>query len=51
MLECNNNTEIVVHDNGSRLASSMYYEYQCIVNMIQLLLDEIWDEMQLEMVI
>ena len=26
MLECNSNTEIVVHDNGHRLASLMYYE-------------------------
>ena len=26
MMECNTNTEIVVHDNGSRLASLMYYE-------------------------
>jgi hypothetical protein len=26
MLECDNNTEIVVHDNGNRLASLMYYE-------------------------
>ncbi len=26
MLECNANTEIVVHDNGQRLASLMYYE-------------------------
>jgi len=26
LMECDNNTEIVVHDNGSRLASLMYYE-------------------------
>ena len=26
MMECNTNTEIVVHDNGHRLASLMYYE-------------------------
>ncbi len=26
MLECNSNTEIVVRDNGQRLASLMYYE-------------------------
>jgi hypothetical protein len=25
-MECDNNTVIVVHDNGSRLASLMYYE-------------------------
>jgi hypothetical protein len=25
-LECDNSTEIVVHDNGKRLASLMYYE-------------------------
>ena len=25
-MECDNNTEIVVHDNGSRLASLMYFE-------------------------
>ncbi len=26
MMECDNNTEIVVHDNWNRLASLMYYE-------------------------
>jgi hypothetical protein len=26
MMECDNNTEIVVHDNANRLASLMYYE-------------------------
>ena len=26
MLECDNNTEIVVHDNAKRLTSLMYYE-------------------------
>ena len=26
MLECLNNTEIAVHDSGSRIASLMYYE-------------------------
>ncbi len=26
LMKCDNNTEIVVHDNGSRLASLMYYE-------------------------
>jgi hypothetical protein len=26
MMECYTNTEIVVHDNNSRLASLMYYE-------------------------
>ncbi len=26
LMECNDNTEIVVHDNGKRLASLMYYE-------------------------
>jgi hypothetical protein len=29
-MECNDNTEIVVHDNGKRLASLMYYEGETI---------------------
>ncbi len=26
LLECSSNTEIAVHDNGTRLASCMYYQ-------------------------
>jgi hypothetical protein len=39
MMECDNNTEIVVHDNGKRLASLMYYEGE---TLIKLLLAVIW---------
>ncbi len=40
MMECNTNTEIVVHDNGHRFASLMYYEGD-LVNKFQLVV--IWD--------
>jgi hypothetical protein len=34
LMACDNNIEIVVHDNGKRLASLMYYEGDTIIKII-----------------
>ncbi len=43
MLECNANTDIVVHDNGNRLASLIYYEGD-LINKITIGRNMKWGE-------